>query len=117
MSSSAVVWLFDLMARLPLSVLHRLGTLLGWFSYLASGRYAERLRDNLGRVYGTETEFRKLLNTTIAEAGRSITELPWVWRRPVDEVLANVHHCYGQDYFDDAIRSGKGLIVLTPHLG
>lgn len=117
--SSFVVWLFDLMARLPLSALHRLGTLLGWLSYLASGRYAERLRENLGRVYGggAESEFRKLLGATVAEAGRSIAELPWVWRRPLVEVLASVRNCYGQEYLDDAIRSGKGLIVLTPHLG
>ena len=44
-------------------------------------------------------------------------ELPWVWRRPVAEVLGKVRNCYGREYFDDARLSGKGLIVLTPHLG
>ncbi len=42
-----MVWLFNLLARLPLPVLHRFGTVLGWLTYWSSGRYAERLRENL----------------------------------------------------------------------
>lgn len=119
MSSSFVVWLFDLLARLPLSVLHRLGTLLGWAMYRFSGRYAERLRENLGRVYQDvpAAEFRRLLNASVAEVGRSIAELPWVWRRPVPEVLTAVRQCHGMEYVNAARNSGKGLIMLTPHMG
>jgi KDO2-lipid IV(A) lauroyltransferase len=28
-----------------------------------------------------------------------------------------VRHCYGREHFDEVRQSGKGLIVLTPHLG
>jgi Kdo2-lipid IVA lauroyltransferase/acyltransferase len=119
MNSRFVVWLFDLMARLPLRLLHGLGALLGWATYLLSGIYAARLRENLG-YYNADrhpSEFRRVLRASVAEAGKSVTELPWVWRRPVAEVLGNVRHCYGREYFDDARQAGKGLIVLTPHLG
>ncbi|HUX89086.1 MAG TPA: lysophospholipid acyltransferase family protein [Gallionellaceae bacterium] len=119
MSSKFVVWLFDLLSRLPLRALHRLGAQLGWATYLLSGKYAARMRENLGYYNAGRhpSEFRKVLRASVAEAGKSITELPWVWRRPVAEVLANVRHCYGREYLDEARHSGKGLIVLTPHLG
>jgi KDO2-lipid IV(A) lauroyltransferase len=119
MSSSFVVLLFDLMARLPLRVLHFMGAMLGWATYLLSGKYSARMRENLA-LFGqgqAAADMRKVLNACVAETGKSITELPWVWRRPVSEVLGNVRHCYGREYFDAARQSGKGLIVLTPHLG
>lgn len=119
MNASLVVWLFDLMSRLPLRALHLLGAVLGWATYLLSGSYAARMRTNLNYYNAGRhpPELRKLLRASVAETGKSISELPWVWRRPVAEVLANVRQCYGRAYFDEARRSGKGLIVLTPHLG
>jgi len=119
MSSTFVVYLFDFMSRLPLRVLHGIGTLLGWIIYRLSGKYGSRMRENLAFfVAGTnESDLRKLLYESVAEAGKSITELPWVWRRPVVEVLSNVRHSYGREYLEHARQSGKGLIVLTPHLG
>lgn len=119
MSSSFVVWLFDLLARLPLSVLHRLGTLLGWTIYLMSGRYAERLRDNLSHAYDgmPEVEYRKLLRASVAEAGRSVAELPWMWRRPLPDLSAKIRNVHGLEHVEQARAAGKGLIYLTPHMG
>lgn len=107
------------MAILPLSVLHRIGAILGRLTYLFSGSYAKRIRENLGNfnVHQQSAELDDLIRASIAEAGKSITELPWVWRRPVTEVLSTVRHCYGREYLDAARQSGKGLIVLTPHIG
>lgn len=119
MSSRFVVWLIDLMARLPLSVLHALGSLLGWTIFLLSGSYAARMRENLGNYNAGRhpSEFRNVLQASVAEAGKSFTELPWVWRRPVTEVLSRVQHCYGREFFDAACQNSKGMIILTPHLG
>ena len=119
MNARLVVWLFDVLACLPLRLLHLLGSLLGWATYLLSGKYAARMRENLGYYNAGRHSagLRKLLRASVAETGKSISELPWVWRRPVAEVLANVRHCYGREHFDAARNGGKGLVVLTPHLG
>jgi len=119
MSSSLVVWLFDLTARLPLNALHRLGSVLGWATYLLSRKYAARLRENLG--YGLDgspaAEFRKVLKANIAETGKSLIEMPWVWRRPLAEVTGSVRACYGWEHVEAARSKGQGIIFLTPHLG
>ncbi len=111
--------LFNVLARLPLSALHRLGTLLGWLIYLSSGRYAARLRDNLrnARLTRTESEFRRLLHANIGEMGKGVMELPWLWQRPFDEVVAGVRRCHGWEHVEAAHAEGKGVIMLTPHLG
>jgi KDO2-lipid IV(A) lauroyltransferase len=119
MRSALVVFLFDLLALLPLSALHRLGAMLGRLVYRFSGKYAAQMRENLEnfRTHGSQAEFSDLLRANVAEAGKSIAELPWVWRRPVDEVIGSVRSSQGWDHVETALAAGRGLIVLTPHLG
>ncbi len=119
MKSKLAVWLFDLAARLPLGVLHRLGALLGVLVYRLSGRYARRLRENLAHAWKDipPADFRNLLRENIREMGRSACELPWIWRRPLEDVLRGVTGCKGFQHVEAARRRGKGIIFLTPHLG
>jgi len=118
MSSSPLVWIFNLTARLPLGVLHRLGALLGWAVYRLSGNFAARLHENLARglAGNSAAEFDKVLHDCVTETGKGVAELPWIWRRPLSEVLATVKACHGWEYVETAHADGKGLIVLTPHL-
>jgi len=110
---------YHFLSLLPLRVLHRLGALLGRLTYALSASYAARMRENLqqaGFVLGDEAG-RRLLSATIAEGGKAITELPWVWGRPYQEVLSSVLECQGVQHVEAAEASGRGIIYLTPHLG
>ncbi|MBA3022465.1 MAG: lysophospholipid acyltransferase family protein [Gammaproteobacteria bacterium] len=111
--------LFDLLARLPLSLLYRLGGPFGWLVYWSSGRYASRMRENLrlAKLADSDSEYRKLLHANIREAGRSVLELPWVWRRPLQQVVDSVVACHGWEHIETAQAEGKGVIMLTPHIG
>ena len=114
-----MIALFDLLARLPLAILHRIGAVLGWATYVLSGLYARRLRENLQHadLGRSASDLRTLLHANIREAGKSVMELPWVWRRPLAEVVASVKHCQGWEHFEAARAQGKGVIILTPHIG
>ncbi|MGC2048619.1 MAG: lysophospholipid acyltransferase family protein [Gallionella sp.] len=114
-----LVGLFELFARLPLSVLHRLGSLLGWATYLFSRQYAARLQENLRNagIGQSDSGSRKLLHANIREAGKGVMELPWVWRRPLEKVVASVRQCHGWNDVEAAYAQEKGLIFLTPHVG
>ncbi len=114
-----MVVLFDVLARLPLAVLHRLGALFGWVTYISSGRFAARLRENLQNagLSNSESDLRKLLHSNIRETGKGVLELPWVWLRPLAKVVDSVKQCHGWEHFEAAHAQGKGVIVLTPHIG
>ena len=110
---------FHLLALLPLRVLHSLGALLGHLTYAVSAQYAARTRENLRQsgIVADEIRYRSVLSAAIAEAGKSITELAWIWGRPYDEVLGKVQECIGLEHIVAAQARGKGMIFLTPHLG
>src|SRR3990172_8945431 len=119
MFASLFKTLFRLFALLPLGMLHSLGALLGRLTYAASAQYAAHTRENLRRAGLTagEVEYRSVLSATIAEAGKGITELAWIWGRPYDEVVDKVRECIGLEHIVAAQARGKGIIFLTPHLG
>jgi len=110
---------FWILARLPLSWLHTLGVLFGRLTYLLSKSYANLTTKNLrqAKVAADDDGFSSLLKQAVSEAGKSILELPWVWLRPVEQVLDCVKDCHSWDLVEKAQARGKGLVILTPHIG
>jgi len=111
--------LLQLFANLPLRLIHLLGALLGWLVYLASPRYAARLRENLSAsgVCVAAGSCKALLHKAISEAGKGVTELAVVWARPLDKVVPLVRQCHGWEHVEAALAAKRGIIFLTPHLG
>ncbi|TCV85133.1 lysophospholipid acyltransferase family protein [Sulfurirhabdus autotrophica] len=111
--------LLRLIALLPLWLIHAVGGAMGWVVFHLSGRYAERMQENLrlSRVFSDERNYKKLLKQVILETGKGILELLVVWLRPHDKVLDLVRECQGWSLVEAAQEKGKGIIVLTPHLG
>ena len=111
--------IFRLLSILPLRWLHALGALLGRITYAASGEYAARTRENLrqSKLAGSEADFTGLLEQAIDEAGKGMTELPWLWLRPFEQVCATVRSCQGWEHVEAADAQGNGIIFLTPHWG
>lgn len=106
-----LVALFRLLSKLPLSVLHALGTTLGWLVYCASASYRRILKENIGRA-----GYARLLHSSIAESGKSILELPFVWCASPKRVL-NTAVIENWELAQAALDSKRGVIFLTPHLG
>ena len=111
--------LASLFARLPLPFVHLLGVGLGWVAYALAASYRKRLRENLGasRIAENSAQLKALICANVAESGKAILELPFVWLRPTDDVLAKVSVADGWQAVQTARAEGKGLIMLTPHLG
>lgn len=106
-----LVHLFQLLSFLPLSALHRLGAALGWLVYLASPSYRRRLRDNLARA-----GFGAQLRSAVAESGKAMLELPFVWCARPERVARHMVE-EGGELVEAALAAGRGVVLLTPHLG
>lgn len=107
-----MVFLFRLLSRLPLPLLHNLGALCGWLAWLASPTYRQHLRENIELAGLGPARW-----AAIAEAGKGILELPKIWLRPQAEVVGRVAKVYGWDRVEAARAAGRGVLYLTPHLG
>jgi KDO2-lipid IV(A) lauroyltransferase len=103
-----------LLARMPLGVLHALGSLLGWAIYGISPTYRRHLRDNLAAAGYAGARLRR---AAIAEAGKMVLESPRVWLRPRAETLALLRGTDGIEHYDAARAAGKAIVLLTPHIG
>ncbi len=114
-----MMFLFKLLARLPLPLLHGLGVALGWLVYWAPGRHSARIRNNLfdSGICTSRRDCRVLLRRSIGESGKAIVELLPVWLRPFDKVVKLVKGTSGWDHIDAALAAGKGVILLSPHIG
>lgn len=106
-----LVLLFRLLSLLPLPILHVLGVATGWIVYLVSPRYRRRLKANIAQA-----NFGQHLRAAIAEAGKSVFELPFIWCAPPQRVMERVR-VENWQVIDDAMAAGDGIIFLTPHLG
>ena len=100
--------LFRCFSLLPLPVLHALGWVLGWLTFLASPRYRRRLFAH-AQLAGYP---RSVALGSVAESGKLAAELPRLWLgRPV------YVEWDGMSHVENAMAQGEGLLYLTPHLG
>ncbi len=104
-----IAWL----SRRRLSTLHALGAWLGWLAYGLSATYRRRLKAHVA-LAGLGAEVR---HQAVAETGRMVAELPWLWLRPVDQPLGPLLQWQDDALIDAALDEGRGLVLLTPHLG
>ncbi len=103
-----------LAARLPLPLLHALGIVMGWILYALSPRFRHYHRTNLDQARYTEAALRR---KAIGETGKAALELPAIWLLPHQQSAALVREIAGWDLIERAMAEGRGLILLTPHLG
>ena len=105
--------LFRFLSRCPLWILHSMGWLVGWVSYLFSASYRRRFNANVAQAGAPSAMSR----SAIAQAGCMLMELPYLWMRPAgrDGQLRLLWE--GQELIVAAHALGKGVVLMTPHMG
>lgn len=101
------------LSRRSLGFLHALGTLLGWLTWASSPSYRRRSHENAA-LAGVTPQARR---AAVAEAGRMVGEVPWVWLSERARPFARWVRWEGDALIERHLAGGRGLVILTPHLG
>lgn len=106
-----------LLARLPLGATHRLGGWIGWAICRLPNRQRRNALINIGLCLPrlSREEQVRLRDRNLAEVARTYLEIGYLWLRPLDQVFDQVREVRGAAYLRRP--PGKGLIVLSPHIG
>ena len=108
-----LLWFARLVARLPLRWSQALGAAFGRLALALSSGYRRKSADNLA-LAGLLDDAR--LRRSAEQAGRAAGETPFVWFGDDARVEALIS-VEGQEALDRARAAGRGVILLTPHLG
>lgn len=119
-----MILLFKLAAALPLWVARGIGLALGWLVWALSPRYRQLTRDNWARacesgrlgplLQRSPARAARILRQSIGHAGLIAAELPKIWCDPASATRMRIT---GMDAVKEAIGRGRGVVILTPHLG
>ena len=96
----------------------RLSRVLGWIAYTLSRRYRTVAVDNLRAAFPelTEDEAKRLTKRTFCNFCRALVEF-FIAERFDQSDVRRVTELIGIENLDDALRGGKGAIVITAHIG
>ncbi|MBS1197579.1 MAG: lipid biosynthesis acyltransferase [Proteobacteria bacterium] len=108
-----MVFFYRLLSCIPLCLVHVIGGLLGWLTYLASPTYRHNLKANMAQA-GIDPALR---SAAIAEAGKQALEPSHIWLHNLPDAAALAVEIDGAEHVKAAQAAGKGIVYLTPHLG
>lgn len=105
--------------RLPLAALDRLGDGLAWLARVANVREARVARVNLALIQpqASAAQRDRYVRAVLRATFRGLLETLRFWTRREADNLRLIGSVHGQDAFDAALASGKGLIIAAPHYG
>lgn len=109
-----------LLALLPLPRVHAIATRLGKLIFQQNQlRITQVTRTNIQRCFPqlSPVEQDKLIEQSLIETCKTVTELGavWLWSHP--QVLKQIQVVSNEIYLQQAVQTRQGVILLTPHLG
>ncbi|BDW12216.1 acyltransferase [Polynucleobacter sp. SHI8] len=107
-------WLIHLIGRLPLKYLQSVGAFLGLLTYWFSPKDKALILENLSYAQALYS-FNASPKEVAKSAGKMLTDSLWIWQHP-KEALKKTELIHW-DVVEQAMEEGKGLLMLTPHLG
>lgn len=110
-----VIVIFRGLGLLPLFVLQKIGSLLGWVGWLVSGTYKRRAARNLAFAYPDAPPV--MLRQAMQQLLSMFLELPYLWSPRNASRLQALVVCDHWPLIEETLAQGRGLILISPHIG
>ncbi len=107
-----------LLSWLPFSLNRRLGSLIGRLGWQLRSESRTISQINVGLCFPEldPTAQDTLVKQSLIETGKGTSELAYLWLHP-DEALNMIRRIEGDQPLRETLASGRGVMVLAPHLG
>ncbi|MDO8860330.1 lysophospholipid acyltransferase family protein [Haliea sp. E1-2-M8] len=114
-----LIGLIRLLSKLSLPAAQRLGRTIGTLASWLPTRSRRVTEINLRLCFPElgEAEQRQLVGDSLRHTGQVALEIPLIWEWPVPRCLDLIREIDGEELLAEARASGKGLLLLAPHLG
>jgi Kdo2-lipid IVA lauroyltransferase/acyltransferase len=117
--ANLLIGLIRLISKLSLPAAQRagraIGTLAGWLP--TRSRRVTEVNLRLCFPELDQVQQRQLLRDSLRHTGQVAMEIPLIWEWPVARCLDLIKSIEGEELLEEARASGKGLLLLAPHLG
>jgi KDO2-lipid IV(A) lauroyltransferase len=104
---------------LPLGMARALGRGAVWLFWPFSGRNRKVTQRNIQLAFPEldPAEQQQLAKRSLCATGELVAEMGHIWMRSWSHVQGLIHAVEGEELVSEAQQSGRGVIVLAPHLG
>jgi KDO2-lipid IV(A) lauroyltransferase len=108
-----------LLARLPYSFVQGIGAGLGWLAGRIPNRHRRITERNIELCFPglSRGERRRLTRRSLVETGKTLTESLYLWLGDEGRIKSLDQGASGWEHVEKAMTLGKGVIVISPHLG
>jgi KDO2-lipid IV(A) lauroyltransferase len=119
MQAKLILLFLHLTARLPLPAVHAFGTFIGRLLAIFPNDVKRVSQRNVALCFPEKSaaEQYDLVNASLIETGKAITEAGPLWLWSPERIQALVTDTVGLDELRAAIHRGQGAIIVAPHLG
>lgn len=107
--------IFQLLAQIPLPILHHLGNLLGYVMYHALPKDRQRIEQHL-QIAQMPSD-KPMVLSVCQETVKSGLELPVAFFRQPEHIVSLFQEVNGWEHIENAIAQQQGLLLITPHIG
>lgn len=104
---------------IPLPATHVFGICLGWVARVTRSEAAKVTRTNIDLCFPNQSaQWRdELVQASLIESSKTITELGKIWFRPAPHALGLIKQVSGEAEVQKLWDKKRGLLLVTPHLG